>query len=184
MKKSIKHYTIFGILFSLILGTLLHFIFQWTGQAPAAGFFSAVNESTWEHLKLLFYPCFLFFLFEHFKTRADFTGLFTCRIIGLMLGLLVIVAGFYTYSGIIGRSFLVIDILLFAAGVLTAYLWSTKNYLARTYNKTNSLPIVCLLFVFLFLFILFTYLPPHIALFMDPVSFTYGIPSPLLTGLV
>lgn len=183
MKKSIKHYTIFGILFSLILGTLLHFIFQWTGQNPIAGFFSAVNESTWEHLKLLFYPCFVFFLFEHFKTRDDFAGLLTYRIAGLMLGLLVIVAGFYTYSGIIGRSFLIIDILLFAAGVLTAYLWSAKHFLARSTSKTNSLPVIFILFFILFLFILFTYCPPHIALFMDPVSFTYGIPSKLLMGL-
>ena len=41
---------------TLILGTLLHFLYEWTGYNYLVGFISPVNESTWEHLKLLFFP--------------------------------------------------------------------------------------------------------------------------------
>ena len=42
------------------MGTLLHFLFDWTGGNAVVALFSAVNESIWEHLKLLFYPMVLF----------------------------------------------------------------------------------------------------------------------------
>ena len=64
LKKSNK----IGFFFVLILGTLLHFSFAWLREAPVAGLFSAVNESTWEHMKLLFFPSFLYFLWEYKNT--------------------------------------------------------------------------------------------------------------------
>ena len=66
LKKSNK----IGFFFVLILGTLLHFSFSWLREAPVAGLFSAVNESTWEHMKLLFFPSFLYLFSLHFFIRA------------------------------------------------------------------------------------------------------------------
>ena len=36
-----------GMLFTLLFGNLLHFVYDWTGQAGWAAYLSAVNESTW-----------------------------------------------------------------------------------------------------------------------------------------
>ena len=48
-----------GFLVTVLAGTGLHFLYGWTGgQAWAAGF-SAVNESVWEHMKILYVPLFL-----------------------------------------------------------------------------------------------------------------------------
>ena len=58
MKVSIKNFQIFSTIFVMILGTLLHFTYEWSGGNLLVASFSAVNESTWEHLKLLFYPMF------------------------------------------------------------------------------------------------------------------------------
>lgn len=58
MKKE-KNFLLFEILstvFILILGTVLHFTFAFSNNNPIVGIFSAVNESTWKHLKLLFFP--------------------------------------------------------------------------------------------------------------------------------
>ncbi len=175
MKKSLKKQTVWSLILALVTGTLLHFVYQWTGCLPLAGAFSAVNESTWEHLKLLFFPSFVLFLIEHARTGKEFTGLLSYRICGLLLGLLLITSGFYTYSGIIGKNFLPIDITLFVLAVLVTFLWSSKKYEHRDYIKTNSRFLVALLFLLLGLFILFTYCPPHIAFFLDPVTFRYGI---------
>ena len=81
LKKSNK----IGFFFVLILGTLLHFSFAWLREAPVAGLFSAVNESTWEHMKLLFFPSFLYFLWEYKKYGSSSKDLLTARTLGLFL---------------------------------------------------------------------------------------------------
>jgi len=43
---------IWGMVFISAFGSLLHFAFNWLNRFWLAGAFSAVNESTWEHLKL------------------------------------------------------------------------------------------------------------------------------------
>ena len=42
-KKNLNIITAAGIAFTLILGTLLHFTFKWSGNSPVVGMFSAVN---------------------------------------------------------------------------------------------------------------------------------------------
>ena len=56
MQQSFKVFTVIGILFTIILGSLSHFFYGWSGNFFLVGFFSPVNESVWEHLKLLFFP--------------------------------------------------------------------------------------------------------------------------------
>ena len=45
--------TIARILSVSLLGTLLHFTYRWSGRNPLI---APVNESVWEHMKLLFFP--------------------------------------------------------------------------------------------------------------------------------
>ena len=74
MKGSIKRWQIIGLLVTSIVGTLLHFLYEWFGEAAWIAPFSGVNESTWEHMKLLFWSMFLFSIVQSFffKDRKDF----------------------------------------------------------------------------------------------------------------
>ena len=56
---------IIAIVVSIILGTILHFLYKWTGANPIIASFSAVNESVWEHLKLVFFPMTLVGIIEY-----------------------------------------------------------------------------------------------------------------------
>lgn len=56
MDKKLLCYTILGVIFTFLAGTLLHFTYEWSGNNFWVGLFSPVNESTWEHMKLLFFP--------------------------------------------------------------------------------------------------------------------------------
>ena len=58
----LKRYTMIGILFVLVAGTLAHFLYDWTGRNPVAGLFAPVSESIWEHMKLVFFPSVLYSL--------------------------------------------------------------------------------------------------------------------------
>lgn len=117
LKKSNK----IGFFFVLILGTLLHFSFAWLREAPVAGLFSAVNESTWEHMKLLFFPSFLYFLWEYKKYGSSSKDLLTARTLGLFCGLAFIPVSFYTYTGVIGKGFFPVDIAIFAVSVFLTF---------------------------------------------------------------
>ena len=61
-----RKHTLVGIIFTSLLGTLSHFLYEWTGYNTIIGTVTPVNESIWEHLKLLFFPVVLFSVYEYF----------------------------------------------------------------------------------------------------------------------
>lgn len=166
---------ILGTLFTLILGTLLHFTYAWSGKNAIVGIFSATNESTWEHLKLLAMPILLFGIAEYFaygKQMQNFIPIKTCAI---LLGMAVIVVAFYTYTGIIGNHFLWADIGTFVIGVIASYWFSAHFFHTDYLSSTFSIAFGWIGFVgILFCFALFSFFPPYIGLFLDPVSHRYG----------
>ena len=54
--EKIKNYQIFSVIFIFILGTLLHFTYDLSNGNQIIATFSSINESVWEHLKLLYFP--------------------------------------------------------------------------------------------------------------------------------
>ena len=64
MKRTVWLWQLFGFAVTSLLGTVLHFLYEWLGEAVWIAPFSGVNESTWEHMKLLFWPMLAFAAFE------------------------------------------------------------------------------------------------------------------------
>ena len=174
MKRSIGLWQLVGFSVTALGGTLLHFLYDWLGKPWWIASFSGVNESTWEHMKLLFWPMLIFAVVESFffRDREDF---WCIKLRGILLGLALIPVLFYTYNGVIGKSPDWINIAIFFITAAIAYIYET-----RLYNKGN-LPCksprasVAALCVIAFLFILFTFRTPEIAIFKDPLTSTYGI---------
>lgn len=165
---------LFFVLVSVV-GTLLHFVFDWSGKNPIVGLVAPVNESTWEHLKLLFFPVLLFTLGEVlylWRKGKPVGGFLTARTFALCLGLFVIVAAFYTYSGILGQNYLIADILTFLLGVGV-----TAVFTEKWASRLSSQPLLALAILVLLtgMFFLFTFNPPAIGLFRDPVAGGFGI---------
>lgn len=161
---------ILGIL-TLIAGFFLHFLYAWTGENYFAGLIAPVNESVWEHLKLLFFPVLFFSIFEYFYVGHYFSSFITARTIGCIAGMMFIVISFYTYSGIIGRNLLWADILTFFLGVALCYCLSWHLTLTKKAGNihTNVLCIFFLLFL-VSLFFYFTANPPKLPLFIDKTA--------------
>lgn len=168
-----------GMLFTLLFGNLLHFVYDWTGQAGWAAYLSAVNESTWEHMKLLAVPWLVWTVVTIVVNRCAASAL--PRAIGLLTGLAAIPALFYTYTGILGKSVGVVNILIFQAAVLLAYFVSVS---LQKSARLSSVPfqilgiLLHLLAALAFLF--FTSFPPSLPLFVDPTNGTRGIPPKTL----
>lgn len=169
-----RRWEIVGLLWTLAAGNLLHFVYDWTGQSVAAGLFSAVNESTWEHMKLLAVPWILFSLVEYIAVRSG--GIAAPRAAGLLVGLAAIPLLFYGYQGIVGRDSMIVDILIFQVAVLLGFWvsWTLQRRRQLSGAGWTVLGLLMLLGVWA-LFLLFTFRAPDLPLFIDPLTGLRGI---------
>jgi len=169
MNKEIKKWTKAGVLFTIIIGSLLHFVYAWSGKNTIVGIISPINESTWEHLKMLFWPTLLFSIIEFFLIGKHYKNYLTGRAVGIYVGILMIVTLFYTYTGVIGTHYTAIDILIFIVSVIISYYVGYKITISR--NKVNGfanfLALISIALLF-FAFVYFTNNAPQIPLFRDP----------------
>ena len=120
--KRLKYYILGGILFVLVFGTLSHFVYEWSGNNTFLGLFFPVNESTWEHMKLVFFPMLVYGIFMKQRLQQEYPCILSALPAGILTGSLLIPVIFYTYSGIIGQNFLPADIAVFIISVLLAFL--------------------------------------------------------------
>ena len=115
--KKILKFEVFSIVFVSILGTLLHFTFDWSNSNLIVGTFSAVNESVWEHLKLLFFPMLISTTLGYFYLGKSIPSFLCARFFAVVVSILFTVIFFYTYTGILGFNIDIFNILSFYIAV-------------------------------------------------------------------
>lgn len=172
-KKKIRNYQIFSIIFTFILGSLLHFTYELSGDNPVVAIFSSINESVWEHLKLLFFPMLLSIIIGYFYIGKDIPNFLCSKVLGIITSMAFMVIFFYTYTGILGRNIPVIDITsFFIATILGEFV--SYVLIVNKFKCNNVIAIITLALIFV-CFMIFTYFTPNIGIFKDPVTGQYGI---------
>lgn len=166
----IKKCHIAGIFFTIIFGSLLHFTYEFFDYNYFAGFFSAVNESIWEHLKLIFFPMLIWSIFEYIIYGKNMNNFIPAKVISIVFGMLLIMNIFYTYTGIAGTNYLWADILTFVVSVILSYALSflLLHTLLFSSKFANILSLIIILGLYAS-FILFTYNPPPLGVFQIPL---------------
>lgn len=156
-------------LFISVLGVLLHFTYEWSGDNPIVALFSAVNESTWEHLKLLFFPMLLLTIIELLFTekRQLPSNYLFARTIGILSGMAFIVIAFYTLTGVFAKLPDAVNIALYFLGVFLAL--CIENKINRGNSQNHSAFAAIILLTLTIAFFVFTKYPPSIGLFANPV---------------
>ena len=170
MKKkfSILSFEIISTIFIIVLGTILHFTYDWSGDNFVVSLFSAVNESTWEHLKLVFVPMTITTIIGSLLFRKDYPFYFCNKIKGIILAMLLIVILFYTYTGVLGKNYAFFDISLFFIAVIVSQINSYKKIISN--SSCNNLIAVIILIVLIISFFIFTVYPPNIGIFNSPIT--------------
>ena len=174
MEKNWGYWQIAGFVFTSVLGTFLHFLFDMTGGNVVAGLFSAVNESIWEHMKLIYYPMVIFAIAEWLFNGRENSKYWCIKLAGILMALIIIPLLYYTYTGALGVSadWFNIAIFFLAAGVTY---WAEYKMLSKDgtclLGPRWSLVIIIGIGI---LFTVFTFFPPHIPLFRDPITGTFG----------
>ena len=172
----IKTWQIITVIICLILGVLFHYTYEWSGENTIVGLFSAVNESTWEHLKLAFFPMLLMAIIGYFIIGKQSNNYWLSQAIGIIMAITFIITFFYTYQGVIGKN---IDTLNIGSFFIAIILGEFVTYKILKSKQTYNAEIVSIIFlvILLFSFILYTFYPLQIPLFQDPISGNYGIYS-------
>ena len=150
------------------LGVLLHYTYEWSGENGFVGTFSSVNESVWEHLKLLFYPLIIACLIQFAFLRQNNLG--PGIMFGVISGMLLIVAMFYTYIGAFTHpdSYVAIDITIFIISSILAVIVATAFFSVNSYDTSYQILSFIVVLMILILFIVFTFNPPDVPLFVPP----------------
>ena len=163
-----------GFVFTGILGTLLHFLFDWTSGSLVAALVSAVNESIWEHMKLLFYPMVLFAWIEYKAWGREVASFWCIKLLGIFLGLVLIPVLYYTYTGILGISADWFNITIFFLAAMAVYWLEARLFVRGFFCPVPAWAAVLGVLLLVVLFTAVTFFPPRIPLFQDPVTGTYG----------
>ncbi len=163
----LKRLCLYGTLFVIVLGTISHFIYEWSGESPLAALFCPVNESTWEHMKLLFFPAFFFSFYLIGRLKEQFPCIITASALGILLGTFSIPLIFYSYTKLLDHNYLILDILTFVISVTICFLC----IYVYTFCFNFSFPYLSVLFIliFAFCFFLFTFYPPELKWFISPI---------------
>lgn len=174
MKRDVPLWQFAGFCLTALAGTLLHFLYDWTNESLLIAPFSGVNESTWEHMKLLYFPLFVFALIQS-RFFKEYKNFWCVKLAGITTGLVLIPVLFYTYNGAFGKSPDWFNIAIFFVAAAVAFWLETRLFKNECLPCEKRWPAFGLLCVIGVLFIVFTFITPRIPLFQDPLTGAYGI---------
>lgn len=165
--KNLKPYFIKGFLFVVITGSIAHFVYDWSGGNTFLGFLFPINESIWEHMKLCFFPMLLYSFYLNTKLENSYPCIRTASLFGIILSTFLIPVLFYTYSGILGHNYAILDIMTFVISVLLSFAAMYKLTLSCALSSYKA-PLSILVLLLAICFFLFTYNPLNIGIFTEP----------------
>ena len=95
--------TVIAIIFISTIGTLLHFMYEWSGHNKVVSLFAAVNESTWEHIKIALTPTFIWTLYDGAVYGLN-PNYFEAKALSILVIIVLIPLLFYAYQLITKKS--------------------------------------------------------------------------------
>ena len=160
-----KRYVL-AFLLTTLAGAGLHFAYDLC-PAPLIGLFAPVNESVWEHLKLLYWPV-LAAAFVLTKDEADGRKSWCGLLAGLLGAPLLLLGAYYTLLSGFALHGLPLDLILYALAMaggfalawhlqrarLPAWLCGVLVIATGTYGAALAL---------------FSFAPPELPIFLPPV---------------
>lgn len=169
MNISLRKSELISYITASILGVLFHFVYEWSGNNSFLGLFVPVNESTWEHLKLIFFPIVILSLIEYFLFSIKKPAFICIKLRSTLIGMFATVVLFYTYSGILGKTIDVVNIAIYFIAMTISYCYSFKQLKKESNSESSSQQCFLVLCIIILLFAYLTIFPLPIGLFKPPV---------------
>ncbi|MGM9874379.1 MAG: DUF6512 family protein [Bacilli bacterium] len=170
-----KKIKIIGVFIMMCLSFLSHFMYEWCNNFLFSIFFP-VNESIWEHMKLLITPVLIYALIEYFiyKNKSiKFNNFSLSYGISIIIGIILYLIIYLPFYHFFGNNIILSILLLFFDYIFISFIsYLIINMRKIKYSKTiGTLLIIFIYFMFYYL----TYYPIHYYIFYDTENNVYGI---------
>jgi hypothetical protein len=176
MNSKVKRWELIGIVLIIGFGTTLHFWFEWTDYWRPMAIIAAVNESTWEHFKMAFWPGLIFAAIEYPFLKKEVNNFMLAKALGLLTMPVITMILFYGYTAITGQHALWADVIVFMLSVIGGQLVSLKILTTeKNYQPGVRALAAATLLVMTIAFSLLSYYPRENFLFAHPETGEYGI---------
>lgn len=161
-----------------LAGSLLHFTYKWSGENKFVAIFAAVNESTWEHIKLALSGIFLCVLGDIWFL-GDNSNYWLARSMSFLVPVIVIPLLFYGYRSFVKHSILPVDISIFIiAAFLSSLVFVLILQLPAVGEWSQILSLVVSTMIIAAYLLLTRFPLYHNFLFKDPITGSYGYEKP------
>jgi len=171
---SLKKSRVIAFIGTVILSFVFHFIYDIFPNNITAIFFP-VNESIWEHMKILYSSIIFYGIIDYFISRKYdviynnfFLNLFIISIFSILLYLAIFLPIYYN----IGENmFISISLMIFVFAVV----YIVSYYILKFKDVDFKFLWICLIIIVYVIFGYFTYNPIKHQLFFDTKDEIYGI---------
>lgn len=165
---------ILNIIVISVIGTIGHFLYEFSNHNKVVALFAAVNESLWEHIKIALTPTFLWAIYDGFEYGGN-PNYFIAKFISLISVIIFIPLIYYLYTLMIKKHILFIDIIIFYLSIVISQI------LFKYFINLQGLDFIyqylsCIgIFVIFGIYMSATLLPIKTEIFKDPITNKYGI---------
>ena len=170
-----KKIKIIGVFFIMCLSILSHFMFEWSNSFIFSILFP-VNESIWEHMKLLISPVLIYAFIEYLiyeKRQIQFNNFSLSYGTSVIVGIISYLIIYIPIDYLFGHNMIISVVLLFLDYIfmsfISYFILNTKNI---KYSKIIGTMLIILTY---FTFYYLTYYPIHSYMFYDTKNKIYGI---------
>lgn len=163
---------------AILFGVFLHFAYDLSGGNAIVGIFAPVNESVWEHLKLIFVPFTISGIAFYFYTKKKFSNMLLVTLFGNVVGMFVVVTLYYLGTAIFGTNSMAYNIISYILGMVSSYFILYFGIYVPEFaedTKDSTALGVCALTLLFTIFALNTFSPIKLDITRDPTTQTYGI---------
>ena len=162
-----------GVIVISTVGTIAHFLYDWTGKNHIIGLFAAVNESTWEHIKIALTPTILWSLYDGYLYGEN-RNYYFAKLISLLALVIIIPLLFYGYKKIAKKDILILDIAIFYIAIILSQLTFYAILNLAPLDRLVAYLSCIGLFIFFGCYMTLTLEPLRNFLFLDPITNRYG----------
>lgn len=171
---TVAYVKMIGMVSFILLGFAFHELYDMTGNT-FFGIISPVNESKWEHWKMAYFPMMIVSLFEYRFIKTYVSNYVFSLSVGILVFIIVTFGLIELYDIFIGDSHLFVHVSTFLLGAVIGQMTRYFVMIRTEPSKTLLLIGILVLLIQFVLFTVFTFMPPRIEYFRDPITDTYGI---------
>ena len=170
-KKKLK---VLGVVLAFLFCFPLHFLYD---KFPnfITSIFAPVNESIWEHMKILFGSIILSGVIQKIiviSKRLEFNNICFSNFVGAISSIPIFLIIFLPIYYNFGHNLVITIIIMFITIVISEYIAYKVMMMRDLYQENKTILYVVIVYI---IFTIFTYFPINNNLFIDPITGILGI---------